>query len=128
MAEGQANYFLKEVSEDLLLNEPGMQPLRQQHPAESTGRLQKFLEKRPGDPRARQQMAEAKRQLGELYVQVGRSRRGPVARGPGRGVVRGVAAGGAGGPEVAVRAGACPHMRWPTCRCNRGTRGGEEGG
>ena len=49
-----------------------MEPLRQRMLLRVLGDYQKFLEKRPGNPRARQQMAKAKRQLGELYGQLGR--------------------------------------------------------
>jgi serine/threonine protein kinase/tetratricopeptide (TPR) repeat protein len=72
MVQEQANRFLKEVGDDLLLNEPGMQPLRQSILLHVLDNYQKFLEKRPGNPQARKQMAVAKRQLGELYGQVGR--------------------------------------------------------
>ena len=72
MVEGQANYFMTKVSEDLLMNEPGLQPLRQDILLKVLDDYEKFLKKRPEDPHARQQMAGAKRQLGELYLQVGR--------------------------------------------------------
>jgi serine/threonine-protein kinase len=72
MVERQANYFLKEVSGDLLLNEPGMQPLRQSILLKVLEDYHAFLEKHPGDPQAQQQMAEAERQLGELNGQMGR--------------------------------------------------------
>jgi serine/threonine-protein kinase len=73
MVEGQANFFIKEVSEDLLMNEPGMQPLRQRILLKVLDDYENFLKKRPGDPHARRQMAAAKRQLGELYLQTGES-------------------------------------------------------
>ena len=71
MVEGQANYF-KEVSEDLLMSEPGMQPLRQRILLKVLGDYADFLKKRPGDTKVRGMMAGAKRQLGELYLQTGR--------------------------------------------------------
>jgi tetratricopeptide (TPR) repeat protein len=72
MVERQANYFVREVNEDLLMNEPGMLPLRQRILLKVLDDYAGFLKKRPGDPYARQQMAGAKRQLGEVYVQTGR--------------------------------------------------------
>jgi tetratricopeptide (TPR) repeat protein len=72
MVEGQANYFMQEVSADLLMNEPGMQPLRQRILIKVLDDYAGFLKKRPGDTHARQQMAGAKQQLGELYLQAGR--------------------------------------------------------
>ncbi len=71
MVEGQANYF-KEVSEDLMMNEPGMQPLRQRILLKVLGDYADFLKKRPGDAKVRELRAGAKRQLGELYLQTGR--------------------------------------------------------
>jgi serine/threonine-protein kinase len=79
MVEGQADYFLKEVSGDLLLNEPGMQPLRQSILVRVLDDYQKFLKERPGDPRTLQQMAEAKRQLGELFGQIGQMAEGKAS-------------------------------------------------
>jgi tetratricopeptide (TPR) repeat protein len=71
MVEGQANYF-KEVSEDLLMNEPAMQPIRQRILLKVLDDYANFLKKRPGDTKVRELMAGAKRQLGELYLQTGR--------------------------------------------------------
>jgi serine/threonine-protein kinase len=72
MVEGQANFFMQEVSEDLLMNEPGMQELRQRILIKVLDDYADFLKKRPGDQHARQEMAGAKRQLGELFLQTGR--------------------------------------------------------
>ena len=72
MVEGQANYFVQEVNEDLLMNEPGMQPLRQRILMKVLEDYESLLKNRPGDPHTRQQMAGANRQLGELYLQLGR--------------------------------------------------------
>jgi tetratricopeptide (TPR) repeat protein len=71
-AEKQADYFIEEVGENLLMKEPRMQGLRRQMLLSVMQDYEKFLEKRPGDPRARQQLAKAKRQLGEVYAEVGR--------------------------------------------------------
>jgi tetratricopeptide (TPR) repeat protein len=67
-----AHKFLVAVNEERLLDEPGMQGLRQQLLMEALDYYQKFLDKRPGDPVVRQERAEANRQLGEVYAQVGR--------------------------------------------------------
>src|SRR5262249_2371063 len=72
MVEGQAKFFMQQVSEDLLMNEPGMQQLRQDILIKVLDDYVDFLKKRPGDAHVRQQMGEAKRQLGELYLQTGR--------------------------------------------------------
>jgi tetratricopeptide (TPR) repeat protein len=71
MIKGQADYLVQGVSEDLLLNEPGMQKLRLSILWKVLTDSDKFLTKRPGDRHARRQMADAKRQLGELYLQTG---------------------------------------------------------
>src|SRR5208283_1691747 len=59
------------VNDDQLINEPGMQPLRRNILRRVLVDYEGFLEKRPGDPHARQQVAEAKRQQGELFLQMG---------------------------------------------------------
>jgi tetratricopeptide (TPR) repeat protein len=71
MVEKQANYFVQEVSENLLLNEPGMQPFRENILLKVVGDYDDFLKDRPGDSHARQQRAGAERRLGELYLQSG---------------------------------------------------------
>jgi tetratricopeptide (TPR) repeat protein len=72
MTRAAAHKFLVAVNEERLLDEPGMQGLRQQLLMEALDYYQKFLDKRPGDPVVRQERAEANRQLGEVYAQVGR--------------------------------------------------------
>jgi hypothetical protein len=72
MVEGQVDFFVNEVSEDLLMNEPGMQPLRYRVLLKVLDDYEKLLKDCPGYPPARQWMARAKRQLGELYLQVGK--------------------------------------------------------
>ncbi len=70
----QADYFVSEVSDNLLLNEPGLQPLRRRILMKTVEGYAKFLKDRPGDPHARQQLAGAKRQLGELCAQMSQLR------------------------------------------------------
>ncbi len=72
MTRAAAHRFLVAVNEERLLDEPGMQGLRQQLLMEALDFYRKFLQKRPGDPVVRREQAEANRQLGEVYGQVGR--------------------------------------------------------
>ncbi|HEY7428643.1 MAG TPA: serine/threonine-protein kinase [Gemmataceae bacterium] len=72
MTKAAAHKFLVAVNEEKLLDEPGMQGLRQELLTEALNYYRDFLEKRPGDPLVRQEQAEANRQLGEIYGQVGR--------------------------------------------------------
>jgi tetratricopeptide (TPR) repeat protein len=72
MTRAAAHKFLVAVNEERLLDEPGMQGLRQQLLMGALDYYRKFLDKRPGDPVVRQEQAEANRQLGEVYGQVGR--------------------------------------------------------
>jgi tetratricopeptide (TPR) repeat protein len=67
MAEKQADYFIEEVCENPFLKEPGMQQVRRQMLLSVIQDYEEFLKKRPGDLRARQQLAKARRQLGEVY-------------------------------------------------------------
>ena len=50
-----AHNFLVTVNEEDLLNEPGMQPLRQKLLSQALDYYKEFLEKRPGDPIVRQE-------------------------------------------------------------------------
>jgi tetratricopeptide (TPR) repeat protein/tRNA A-37 threonylcarbamoyl transferase component Bud32 len=72
LAQRQAKYLLTEASEDPLVDEPRMQELRRKLLLGILNSYHEFLQKRPGEPHARQLIAEAKRQLGEIYAQVGR--------------------------------------------------------
>ena len=65
--------LLVTVNEEDLLNEPGMQPLRDKLLSQALEYYNKFLEKRPGDPIVRQERADANRQLAEVYCEVGRT-------------------------------------------------------
>jgi tetratricopeptide (TPR) repeat protein len=72
MTRAAAHKFLVAVNEEQLLDEPGMQGLRQKLLMEALDYYQKFLEKRPSDPTVWREQAEANRQLGDVYGQVGR--------------------------------------------------------
>ena len=67
------NHFLREVSEDVLLDEPGMQTLRQSLLNEALNYHEKLLQIRPNDPEVRQQLAESYRLRGGLDGEVGRT-------------------------------------------------------
>ena len=71
MTKGQVEYLVGEVSEDVLMNEPGMQQLRQRILKKVLQDYTDFLKDRPGNPDVRQQMAGAKRQLGEMWLETG---------------------------------------------------------
>ena len=71
MVQQQAKFFAQDVSEDVLVNEPGMQELRYNILRNALITFEAFLKKRPNDPNARRLWAGAKRQLGELYLQTG---------------------------------------------------------
>ncbi len=65
--------LLVTVNEEDLLNEPGMQPLRDKLLSQALEYYDEFLEKRPGDSTVRQERADANRQLAEVYYEVGRT-------------------------------------------------------
>ncbi len=71
MVEEQANYLVQGVSDDQLLIVPGIQRLRGDILVRVLRDYEDFLKKHPGNLHARQQMAGAKRQLAELYIQTG---------------------------------------------------------
>jgi hypothetical protein len=127
MVEGQVNFFLTEVNEDLLMNEPGMQPLRQQILFRVLKDYEDFLKDRPGDRNARQQLAGAKRQLGGVVLASG-----PIGcqgvRRPGGGGLRGDAPGDADGSGVAFRTGARPLRARRLAGAIGRPRGGEQRG
>jgi tetratricopeptide (TPR) repeat protein len=66
------NLFLRKVSEDVLLDEPGLQPLRQRLLNEALTYYEQLLEIRPNDPDVRQQLAEVYRLRGGLDGELGR--------------------------------------------------------
>jgi tetratricopeptide (TPR) repeat protein len=72
IAKKGVHHFLREVSEDVLLDEPGMQPLRLSLLDEALRYYEGFLLIRPDDPEARQQLAETYRLRGGLDGEVGR--------------------------------------------------------
>ncbi len=76
MAKYGVNHFLREVSEDVLMDEPGMQLLRYNLLTEALSYHEGFLQKRPDDPEIRQQLAETFRLRGELDSERGRLEQG----------------------------------------------------
>ena len=123
MTKGQVKYLVGEVSEDVLLNEPGMQQLRQRILIKVLDDYAKFLKDRPGNSDVRQQMAAAQRQLGEMYLETGRLE---DARGLENQAVEqyeSLLREAPRGPEVAPGAGARPPRARRACRCNRATSG-----
>jgi serine/threonine-protein kinase len=79
IARQGVNHFLREVSEDVLLDEPGMQPLRQSLLNEALNYHEGFLKIRPDDPEGRQQFAEIFRLGGELDGEVSRPTEGKAS-------------------------------------------------
>jgi serine/threonine-protein kinase len=72
VARQGVNHFLREVSEDVLLDEPGMQPLRQSLLDEALNYHEAFRAIWEDDPEGQQQQAETFRLRGELDGEVGR--------------------------------------------------------
>jgi serine/threonine-protein kinase len=70
-ARGAVNTFLTRFSEDRLLNQPGMQPLRKQLMAEALLYYQDFIKQRADDPSLQREMAEACRRAGEITGEIG---------------------------------------------------------
>jgi eukaryotic-like serine/threonine-protein kinase len=70
--------FLTNVSEEELLNEPGMQPLRKKLLSSALDYYQGFIYQRSDDPSLRRQLAEAYRRLGEINGELG-DRSGAIA-------------------------------------------------
>src|SRR5262249_8655431 len=62
--------FYTEVSEDVLLNEPGMQPLRRKLLASAREYYQEFRERRGGDARARGELGAAQLRLAALAAEL----------------------------------------------------------
>jgi tetratricopeptide (TPR) repeat protein/tRNA A-37 threonylcarbamoyl transferase component Bud32 len=71
MVQQQAKFFAQDVSEDVLLNEPGMEELRYNILKNALSTYEALLKKRPNDPKARRLWAGAMRQLGEVFSQTG---------------------------------------------------------
>ncbi len=65
-ARQAVDIFLTNVSEEQLLNQPGLQPLRQKLLRSALDYYQDFVRKRADDPTLRRQLAEAYRRLGEI--------------------------------------------------------------
>jgi tetratricopeptide (TPR) repeat protein len=70
------NRFLREVSEDVLLDEPGMRELRLGLLTAALDEYEGVLKIRPGDPDVRQQQAESFRLRGGLEGELGRTTQG----------------------------------------------------
>jgi tetratricopeptide (TPR) repeat protein/tRNA A-37 threonylcarbamoyl transferase component Bud32 len=66
-----ARKLLVAVNDDYSLNDPAMLGVRGQLLVEALDYYKDFLNSRPGDPAVRQDRAEAWRQLGEVYRQMG---------------------------------------------------------
>ncbi|MCI0642948.1 MAG: protein kinase [Gemmataceae bacterium] len=63
--------FCTKVSQDVLLNEPGMQPLRKQLLETARDYYQKFVQERGDNPRLRKELGKAYLQLGRLVADIG---------------------------------------------------------
>jgi len=60
------NEFFTTVSEDTLLNEPGLQPLREKLLTKTKNYFERFSEQRAGDPKVEVELAGAYYRLGEI--------------------------------------------------------------
>ncbi len=76
MAKEGVNHFLREVGEEVMLDEPGMEGLRRNLLNEALKYHEEFLKKRPNDPEVQQQLAETFRLQGELDGEFGRMEEG----------------------------------------------------
>lgn len=65
-AMGAVDDLLTRVSEDVLLNQPGMQPLRKELLEKALGYYQRFLERRANDPRVQDELANAFYRVGVI--------------------------------------------------------------
>jgi serine/threonine protein kinase len=63
--------FCKDVSEDVLLNEPGMQPLRRRLLERARDYYQKFIEQRGDHPGLRRELANSYLRLGQVVADIG---------------------------------------------------------
>jgi eukaryotic-like serine/threonine-protein kinase len=68
------DFFLREVGDNYLLDEPNMEPLQQALLAEALESFEELLKKAPNDRQIRQRLAEAYRQNAELNGRLGRMR------------------------------------------------------
>jgi eukaryotic-like serine/threonine-protein kinase len=69
-AIGAVNEFFTTVSEDTLLNEPGMQPLRAKLLAKTKAYFERFLTQRANDPKVEFELAGAYYKLGKIATQL----------------------------------------------------------
>jgi len=70
-ARGAVDNFFTRVSEDTLLNQPGMQPLRKELLAEALDYYQQFLSQRGGDPAIRDELAGTYFRVGRITEEIG---------------------------------------------------------
>jgi tetratricopeptide (TPR) repeat protein len=68
MARRAVDTYLTQVSEEQLLNEPGMQPLRERLLNSALQYYQEFAEQRADDPAQRKELAEAYRRMGDIIA------------------------------------------------------------
>ncbi|NQU25714.1 MAG: protein kinase [Candidatus Nealsonbacteria bacterium] len=69
-AQGAVDDFLTTVSEDTLLNEPGMQPLRRKLLTKALDYYRQFLIERGDDPTIRDELAEAQFRVGVMTEEI----------------------------------------------------------
>src|SRR5262249_40473774 len=65
------NQFCVDVSEDVLLNEPGMQPLRKQLLTSARDYLLRFVQERGDNPRLERELAKSYLRLGQIESEIG---------------------------------------------------------
>ena len=94
-ARQAVDIFLTNVSEEQLLNQPGLQPLRQKLLRSALDYYQGFVRQRADDPTLRRQLAEAYWRLGEINGVLGNRPGGDRRARAGGGDLRAVACGGA---------------------------------
>ncbi len=70
-ARGTVDWFFTRVSEESLLNQPGLQPLRQDLLEQALRYYEQFVEERGDDPTARDELAVNAYRLGRITEQLG---------------------------------------------------------
>ena len=111
-AKNTVDTYLTKVSEEKLLKEPRLQPLRKELLSLALDYYLGFIKQRADDPSVRKDLADAYIRAGDVYrgtytgpdENVG-SKRGKELRAPGHRVVRGIGAGETRGPGAAGRTG-----------------------
>ena len=125
-AKNAVDTYLTKVSEEKLLKEPRLQPLRKELLSLALDYYLGFIKERADDPSVRKDLADAYIRAGDIYREtytgpdenVG-SKRGKELRAPGRRVVRGI---GAGEPRGPGRCGSHWRQAWRTWRGPLGGR------